>query len=198
MRAPLAAGYLWLVAAWLALADVIPRPGQAPAGIVSDVYYLGAAAGATATLAATTFAAYLVGVLSLLTTATAMPMLRWLRRRRMLFGQLRPGVAVPSAAGKNALREAVLDQLSERYEKDTDLARRLKDTQEVCGEPRPLSDPDARRALLGIRFDVDSYGRAAEQDLVLMPLRLLGVETEREVYAEFDLSNPRRPEGKGI
>lgn len=187
LRAPLSAGYLWLVAAWLAFADVIPRPGQTKTGLVNDIYYLGEAAGTTVALAATTFVAYLVGLLSLLATATAVPMVRGLRRRQMLFGRLRPGVAVPSAVGRHALREAVLDQLNERYEKkDDDLARRLEDTRVVCGELRPMTDVDARRALLAVRFDVESYAHAAEEELTLLPLRLLGMATEREVYGEFD------------
>jgi TPR repeat protein len=185
LRAPLAAGYLWLVAAWLAFAGLIPRPDQAD-GIFKDVYDVAIAAGAPATAAAASFAAYLIGVLSVQATATAMPMLRVLRRRRVIGDGLRPGVATPSAAGKRALREAVLDQLADRYLKDAELAKRLEETRAVCAEARPVTDPDTRRALLDVRFDVDWYARAFEQDLALMPLRLLGEEKEREIYGEFD------------
>jgi hypothetical protein len=62
VRTPLACGYLWLLAAYFALYNPIPEPGHAR-GAVAAVYDLSALAGRPATLAAVTFAAYLVGIL---------------------------------------------------------------------------------------------------------------------------------------
>jgi hypothetical protein len=53
LRAPLAAGFLWLFAAWLAFEGAIPEPAGAP-----EFFDQFEAVGAAAAL---TFAAYLVG-----------------------------------------------------------------------------------------------------------------------------------------
>lgn len=63
LRAPLAAGYLWLAFAWLIFRDDVPARSEAT-GIVGDVFELAQFAGPAATLAAVTFVAYLVGALS--------------------------------------------------------------------------------------------------------------------------------------
>jgi hypothetical protein len=62
IRAPLASGYIWLLSLWIALADHIPNKKEAQ-GVWESAYHLSAIAGTTATLAAATFAAYLIGSL---------------------------------------------------------------------------------------------------------------------------------------
>jgi hypothetical protein len=96
-------------------------------------------------------------------------------------------VAAPSTAGRTALREAIIDQLSNRrFEPDSELAERLQETREACGETREVTDSNARRVLLDVRLDIERYVETAEGELPLVPMRLLGSETDREVYGEFD------------
>jgi hypothetical protein len=63
LRAPLAAGFLWILAGWLAIASHIPSPERAT-GIFKDIYRLGEAVGRPGVLAALSFAAYLLGILT--------------------------------------------------------------------------------------------------------------------------------------
>lgn len=184
LRAPLAAGYLWLVAAWLALAGAIPDPDEAPPGIVRDAYELAGAVGQPAVVAAASFAAYLAGVLSVQATAAMLPRLRVLRRRQVLGSRF--GVAAPSAAGRSALREAVLDELVRRYDLDPGLQKLLQETRDACGESRDLDDLAVRRRLLDVRVDVDEYAGRLERDLPMIPLRLLAEGKKDEIYGEFD------------
>ncbi len=186
LRAPLAAGYLWLFAAGLALAELIPRPAAVQTGILRDIYDAAAVAGQSAIAVAATFTAYLVGVLSVQATAVLLPTLRVLRKQTPIGSRTRRVPTAPSAAGQQMLREAVLDQLAVRYDGDPELADKLAQTRTLCGTPGELSDSATRRALLDVRFDIDAYARNLEHDLPLMPLRLLGEEKEREIYGEFD------------
>jgi hypothetical protein len=63
LRAPLAAGYLWLVALWLSLGRMGWLPTKRPPGNgeVARLWDLGGALGKTVVLAAVTFVAYLIG-----------------------------------------------------------------------------------------------------------------------------------------
>ncbi|MFF4355870.1 hypothetical protein [Streptomyces sp. NPDC001604] len=62
IRAPLAAGYIWMITFWIGFSDHIPKRSNAQ-GIWKSAYQLSTAVGATATLAAASFAAYLIGCL---------------------------------------------------------------------------------------------------------------------------------------
>jgi uncharacterized membrane protein len=63
LRAPLSAGYLWLLAAWLLVeSHVAGRKGAT--GVLGSLYELGTAAGAVGVAAAVSFIAYLVGSIS--------------------------------------------------------------------------------------------------------------------------------------
>src|SRR3954469_23060979 len=64
LRTPLAVGYLWLTALWLVFGNRVPDPGDA-SGLVHDLYRAASAVGTTASLAALTFTAYLMGTRSL-------------------------------------------------------------------------------------------------------------------------------------
>lgn len=63
LRAPLAAGYLWLATLWLGLnhAGLVPTTRPVGNGEIAKVWALGGTLGRTVLLAALTFAAYLVG-----------------------------------------------------------------------------------------------------------------------------------------
>ncbi|WP_143685760.1 hypothetical protein [Streptomyces sp. 1331.2] len=59
-RTPLVAGYIWLVAVWLAVHERIPARESAR-GLIKDVYALADSVGRPAALAAVSLGAYLVG-----------------------------------------------------------------------------------------------------------------------------------------
>jgi hypothetical protein len=62
VRTPLACGYMWLIAAWLAFADYLPQT-RPNAGIAASLWDLGDHVGRAAILTAVTFAAYLIGAI---------------------------------------------------------------------------------------------------------------------------------------
>jgi hypothetical protein len=64
LRAPLAAGYIWLLAAWIGLEPSIPEAAEAT-GLVATLYRLNDALSGFGLAAAATFAAYLIGSLSI-------------------------------------------------------------------------------------------------------------------------------------
>jgi hypothetical protein len=66
LRTPLATGYLWLIAIWLLLHDRLPKTVDQATGPIRSLYQLGALAGTTASLAAVSFLAYILGSMLLL------------------------------------------------------------------------------------------------------------------------------------
>ncbi|MFD9629902.1 hypothetical protein [Streptomyces violascens] len=62
IRAPLAAGYIWMITLWVIFSESIPKKNGAQ-GIWKTAYQLSSMVGVPATLAAITFAAYLFGCL---------------------------------------------------------------------------------------------------------------------------------------
>jgi hypothetical protein len=65
LRPPLSAGFLWLVAAWIALEPRVPQPELA-SGVVDSIYRLSGLLQGLGLGAAIAFAGYLAGALSLL------------------------------------------------------------------------------------------------------------------------------------
>ena len=143
IRAPLAAGYLWMAFLWLVLRTRIPGAQEAD-GIIGGIYEISAAAGRPAVLAAVSFLAYVAGVLSAAvsgfllalfsqSTATASirvtearrraaRLIRWLdpaRRRPFYHGPTATTERFesPIALGQRGvrlLREVVIERLTER------------------------------------------------------------------------------------
>jgi hypothetical protein len=100
LRAPLAAGYLWLIAAWFLLHDSVPTEHEA-SGLLADAYDLADAVGRVGVAAAVAFVAYLIGSLSL-----------WISASLESVGGPVAGVSVP---GRKRIREFVLPVDAERY-----------------------------------------------------------------------------------
>ncbi|MEU6232467.1 hypothetical protein [Kitasatospora sp. NPDC047058] len=76
-RTPLAVGYLWLVALWLAFHNSVP-PRTTATGLPADVYQLVEVAGRPLTLASLSLVAYLIGAM-LEVAAARLIRPRWLR-----------------------------------------------------------------------------------------------------------------------
>jgi hypothetical protein len=64
LRAPLAAGYLWLAAGWLYFAPQLPTSVDDAQGVLKDIYRVAHTSQPIAVAAGLTFAAYMVGILS--------------------------------------------------------------------------------------------------------------------------------------
>jgi hypothetical protein len=64
LRTPLAAGYLWLLTAWLLVEPSLPERDEA-SGVLQSILRIGEVLGPIASAVALSFVAYLVGVLSL-------------------------------------------------------------------------------------------------------------------------------------
>jgi hypothetical protein len=124
LRAPLAAGYLWLVGLWLLLADAV-APRTTATGVLAHVYVLTTALGRGTVLAAISFVAYLIGtVLSvdadgpLVAFFTSLPyFFRWLFSRRRSGGDpdsLRPMVDLVKRAMRGRLSTKVSNDIVAR------------------------------------------------------------------------------------
>jgi hypothetical protein len=64
LRAPLAAGYLWLAAGWLYFAPELPASVNEAWGVLKDIYRVIQASSPVAVAAGLTFVAYVIGILS--------------------------------------------------------------------------------------------------------------------------------------
>jgi hypothetical protein len=64
LRAPLAAGYLWVFLCWLLFADRLPDDAASASSPLREVYELAALTGPVGLAVAASFAAYLIGILS--------------------------------------------------------------------------------------------------------------------------------------
>ena len=64
LRAPLAAGYLWLAAGWLYFAPQLPASLDEAQGVVKDIYRVVHASESLAVVAGLSFVAYMSGIFS--------------------------------------------------------------------------------------------------------------------------------------
>ncbi|MFI0799516.1 hypothetical protein SAMN04489729_8458 [Amycolatopsis lurida] len=209
LRAPLAAGYVWLLGLWLALRPGLPPPGQA-SGVYRDLLDLGTWAGKAAVFAAATFAAYLLGTMSLAVThwldTVVTPLFRAPRLQSVAWLE-------PKYRGRRrilrALRDAVVNKLSDRFLTDEDFRdkvlthiRGLQEFARRVGQEPPRiiagarSDEHRRRAmddylhrwhLLGTVVRTDVYVESVKEDLDYVGPRLLGKEDQ--LYGEYDRQN---------
>jgi hypothetical protein len=65
LRAPLAAGYLLLMAAYIWLAPRLPETADSATGLIADVYAVARLVGVAVSLAAASFVAYMLGIVSI-------------------------------------------------------------------------------------------------------------------------------------
>ncbi len=183
LRAPIAAGFVWLVTAWLALADFVPHSPETASGVFRAVFDIAGVAGEAGISAAAGFIAYLLGILSVQvsTALAAMPMR--IRGRRSWHGAVRQAISPPSRSGRHALAETVVRELVQRSSSDDDLLKMLEKTRVALGA-RP--GPDVLASLVRVRLDIESYVDNIVADLPLIPLRLIDDSERKELFGEFD------------
>lgn len=182
IRAPLAAGYLWLIAAWLLVANYV-APESRATGLLARAYDLKHAVGAIGLGVAISFVAYLIGSVTEPLAKTAYGRLNHLRRRR------RPPYLSRSVPGH------VLDVAMERVVLAVDDVRRHG------GDPMSVPHPDvamARREVTRLLPEEDPedlhstfmielseiIGREIVEEMDLAQTRLIGAEPE--LYSEVD------------
>lgn len=99
LRAPLAAGYLWLIWTWLCLSELGWIPSKRPAGddLVARVWDIGEGIGKAALFAILTFLAYLIG--TFFETDVNGTRIQWLGRfvvgRRWMYDERGPVLTTP-------------------------------------------------------------------------------------------------------
>jgi|SRR5215216_1143375 len=143
LRAPLAAGYLWLIALWLLVRDNVSNPQQAT-GLIADIYEMTQAAGRVAVGVALTFLAFLIGTIAgPLTRPLGFAYTRYVTQRRQYlkpdFGSWTPPRKVRIRPETNEdpvnapLLKLMLEHLEHRLDRDerfrTEVERRLRHTQ---------------------------------------------------------------------
>ncbi len=200
LRAPVAAGYLWLFGLWLVFAPHL-EPSAHPTGVVHDVVTLGNAAGRAAVTAAVTFAAYLVGVVSI----AANPLIN---RLGNLLAATRLRRFMPRAQWQR-VRATIISlvylRIDERFLADgvirAETARRLHAVQVAAGAHGTTlaagfeADPDivieqarttpaVRARLLDALLDTAAPQEECRLDLLRTPVRIVG--READIYAAYD------------
>jgi hypothetical protein len=192
VRAPLAAGYLWLLALWVALEPVLPDERSAT-GVVESLYRLADGLSAVGVGVAVSFAAYLVGSLSI--SLFGLPLGKWHGRRDL------------SAQARDALAELAR---ATRSELERILSISGVDVEQLLDESRVIAEvalPGGNRKILYKRrrrgrrphprgpgraqprdFEAEQQGRIAfavtrELD-VIATTRLLG--RDQELYSAID------------
>jgi hypothetical protein len=203
LRAPLAAGYIWLIALWFASRDVLTSRGQF-SEVSSRVAEMANWAGKPATLAATTLVAYLVGVLSIALTGgisriaglLRVPSVKWLV----------PGHGLDKRI-EDSLRGVVERKFSDYYVEEQKFRDTLKEHLAECTnkakvnedrlvpsvynlllerdiEKKAVDDEHWRKYIILLLVDVVEYVRSAKEDIEHLAYRLLG--KEEKVYDEYD------------
>jgi hypothetical protein len=155
LRAPLAAGYLWLVTLWIAVASKVPEMISTE-GAYRDIYSLGQAVGKPAIAVASAFAAYLIGTLSLGVTTF---LTNWFSSLNSL-----------SRVAKKPIRQAVLRRIDEVLKSGN---RAWEDIRETLVRAREFIKEDDPRTFhvietLTVRssnFDAFSYRPNEEEEI---------------------------------
>jgi len=189
VRAPLAAGYLWLVTLATLLVDGVPLT-PARGSVVEKVYALSSWLGSAPLLAVVSFLAYLTGLLSVAFTSqvlswTAQQHKRSDAARKILAGR----ITTLSDRGLLHLQSLVEEKLASQLS-DSNNQQFIK-TSNAYPESRALFaalssgvELTERRELVAMAVETAPHVRAILDDLVLVPNRLLGKEPEK--FSVFD------------
>jgi hypothetical protein len=185
--APLAAGYVWILALWLGLHPILPLHGKAT-GPYRDILDVADWAGKPGTFAAITFAAYLAGVLSIAAHNVLNSFAGSILVRLNLWSRLAPASRRVSQVD-DSLRTVIKEVLAKRLSEDDafrshaiDCLNALTDAREVvplaasAGEMDRLvtTDSGARWSLLDEIVDFPLLIPDIRSDLHYLAQRLLG------------------------
>lgn len=189
VRAPLAAGYLWLATIAMIFISRLPfRP--AVGSLFEKVYGFASWLGPTALIAAMSFAAYLIGILSVALTGFG---LSWAaqnqQRRPELQAVLGGRVTTLSYRGLASLQSLVEEKIAAQLS-DANNQQYVKASNAYPGARALLAALNSglelteRRKMVADAVETDPHVRAILDDLPLVPNRLLGKEPEK--FSVFD------------
>ena len=203
LRAPLAAGYVWLLGLWLALNPFLPPGGQATR-LYREVVGLANWAGKPAVFAAATLAAYVLGTMSIAFTHNLDELVRRSTRLRWLKPSHRGSRRV-----RRALRDAAVNKLCSRFLDDESFRDAVMEHIRGLQVQAQRDGRDLPRVIDRVRIDhlrrqamddylhrwhlldtvvvLDAYVESAKEDLDYLAPRLLGKEDE--LYGEYDRLN---------
>lgn len=207
LRAPLTAGYIWLLGLWLSLRSLVPT--DQPLGIYRDIVDLANWAGKPAILAASALVAYIIGTLSITGTGLIAIVLEKILD---LIGRGKLAWLEPAHLGRinvnEILHDAVLNRLSSRFLDDPPFRDAVIDhisqlqtesmrwrtssylpaiLESEHGDrlkQRAVENYLTRWTLLNYIVDTDPFIEVARQDLEYLAPRLIG--REDAVYNEYD------------
>jgi hypothetical protein len=186
IRAPLAAGYLWLIAAWLLVADHVPHEDKAT-GLLARAYDLEHAVSTFGLGVAVSFVAYLVGSV---TEAWAKRVYDgaagYVRRTKNPSTQTSVSLPVLDLAIERVMTPvfAMLQEGDDPRRVDQTEVRRAKTQVELVRDEHgeQLSDQDQLDAFVQALVDVAAERASDEMDLAMT--RMIGAEPE--LYSEVD------------
>jgi len=200
LRAPLIAGYLWLLGLWLLIAPHL-HPAEHPDSVVGQLDRLGHAAGRVPVAIAVSVAAYLLGVVSI----AANPVLNQIGNP---LAATRLRAIMPRAMWRrvdSAITILVRARLDDRFRDDAavrdDAAHHLRAAQALTAAELPAlpsvlaGSPDAvveqalaaaatRRQLLDGLMDLRPVEKACFRELMLTPIRIIGHDSD--LYQIYD------------
>jgi hypothetical protein len=195
VRAPLAAGYLWLAAAWFALHDRVPDKDDAH-GAIEALYQAASAASGVATVLGLSFIAYIVG--SLTETAAT----RLINLRKLLSGTAAETAMHTVRARLREIGDASASTASAEwwYEHGFGVGHAVAPGTNVEVRPYRRRDPVRTEtlpseeyyiALFGEGIESERYGVTAAEAINLaireLPLAARRLVSEQPaLYAEFD------------
>ncbi|HYV32055.1 MAG TPA: hypothetical protein VEO53_13245 [Candidatus Binatia bacterium] len=202
LRAPLAAGYLWLTGLWVLLSDAVPSRSTAT-GVLAHAYALTAAVGRGAVLVAVSFLAYLIGaVLSVDSDGAVVHFLAFIFSRQAYSkASARP---MASLAELKSYLASLAGQISPTVRKDIiDYVERLKRNAVITsgGTPRPNNteisviqqwNAGLHQPIFGLFNMVDSlYGWVISVWLALTETMLASINSEvRQLVTQLRVSSP--------
>jgi hypothetical protein len=197
LRAPLAAGYLWVVGLWLLLVDIVPPHGSAT-GVLAHIYALANYLGQGTVLAAVSFTAYLIGsVLSvdadgpIATRSAKVAKNVRLRTPRLLRPDGSRRFTARPSPSKDPLVTRFNDRLSERVIWDTqNYIRRLRKDLLPLSAPSSMSaQPDDDAPLKEWNEDLEHWVDSVWEFQVFQMLANLIAET-RQLVTRLRVTSP--------
>ncbi|MFG1659554.1 hypothetical protein ACGFIY_23775 [Micromonospora chersina] len=175
VRAPLAAGYLWIAYAWLALRNDVPQRKTAT-GLLADVYDLAAWLGKPGIMVIVGFTAYLIGVVSVGATTYVLRRLSHLAlmsRNRADLVLFKLGLSV---RGVEALKSICYTSVVLQLQEAGNHAQILSLNPEAAAVVKAFASKlslEEKRAMVAEHVKMDNYFEAVADDFQALPVRLM-------------------------
>jgi hypothetical protein len=199
LRAPLAAGYLWLAAIWVWFAHVLPSSPNEATGFLKRVYELAGAAGRPAIGIALSFTAYLLGVLMteivgrilqfpiIILHRLGKYLMYYARRGGAAIAEVLPGILFffPSLRGSrlrlnpvtDEVHEIIINELDSKYQDDEAFRAQVRDHL-----TEPFVENLSGKILFGPSNRDDILRMASEQSYIRRDLMAAVIDTYEHTF----------------